>query len=286
MRFAAKCAARGLTTYIRSRLCAPSARGRTLRLSRPRLVQDATETIETCTRVSRLRVLRWRALLREERLDGFIARFHTRVECSRRIVVEFMLALASPVAAAYLEWDLGTIIGLDVQDVLDALRVPEIAYRNAPREDCDAHSRQLRPAIRGAELDPRVQGTRRRAFGVSVEPRVFEDCWEYAINYDGVQYPGPCLSRCPTVVFWTILTWWIWRRSWPLRSAACAWTRTCAAWPRAMCDYVNMFDFGDDCEHYFQRLLITGSFANCYYELLRKFGGSTSDPSTRWSSAR
>lgn len=46
---------------------------------------------------------------------------------------------------------------------------------------------------------------------------------------------------------------------------------------RAMCDYVNMFDFGDDCEHYFQRLLITGSFANCYYELLRKFGGSTSE---------
>jgi hypothetical protein len=120
---------------------------------------DATETIETCTRVSVFVYFAERALLRGELLDGFIARFHTRVECSRRIVMEFMLALASPVAAAYLEWDLGTICPeLDVQDVLDALRVPEIAYEMLKRERLRAHIRGNASAIRGAELDPRVQG--------------------------------------------------------------------------------------------------------------------------------
>lgn len=120
---------------------------------------DATETIETCTRVSVFVYFAERALRRGERLDGFIAQFHTRVECSRRIVLEFMLALASPVAAAYLEWDLGTISPeLDIQDVLDALRVPEIAYEMLKRERLRAHIRGNASAIRGAELDPSVQG--------------------------------------------------------------------------------------------------------------------------------
>ncbi len=120
---------------------------------------DATETIETCTRVSVFVYFAERALLRGENLDGFIARFHTRVECSRRVAMEFMLALASPVAAAYLEWDLGTMSPeLDIQDFLDALRVSEIAYEMLKRERLRAHIRSNASAIRGAELDPRVQG--------------------------------------------------------------------------------------------------------------------------------
>jgi hypothetical protein len=45
---------------------------------------------------------------------------------------------------------------------------------------------------------------------------------------------------------------------------------------RAMSDLVNALDFGDDCERYYERVLSEGSFANCYYELLRKFGTSPS----------
>lgn len=45
---------------------------------------------------------------------------------------------------------------------------------------------------------------------------------------------------------------------------------------RAMTDLVNALDFGDDCERYYERVLNEGSFANCYYELLRKFGTSPS----------
>lgn len=45
---------------------------------------------------------------------------------------------------------------------------------------------------------------------------------------------------------------------------------------RAMTDLVNALDFGDDCERYYERVLGEGSFANCYYELLRKFGTSSS----------
>lgn len=119
---------------------------------------EATETIETCTRVSVFVYFAEQLLTRREGLHGPIARFHSRVRCSRRIALEFMVTLGSPVAAAYLEWDRFTIAPeLDVQDVLSALRVPEIAYEVLKNSTLRRFIREHASAFEGADLEQSTQ---------------------------------------------------------------------------------------------------------------------------------
>jgi hypothetical protein len=119
---------------------------------------EAAESIETCTRVSVFVYFAEQALARREPLHGPITRFHSRVRCGRRIALEFMVALGSPVAAKYLEWDrLSAAPELDVQDMLGALEVPEIAREILRTAALRRFIQEHASAFENAGLEQRTQ---------------------------------------------------------------------------------------------------------------------------------
>jgi hypothetical protein len=107
---------------------------------------EAAESIETCTRVSVFVYFAEQALARREPLHGPITRFHSRVRCGRRIALEFRSHSRYFAATE-----------LDVQDMLGALEVPEIAREILRTAALRRFIQEHASAFENAGLEQRTQ---------------------------------------------------------------------------------------------------------------------------------